>query len=249
MKRLKVLFVLIPVLLIMLTHAAFPASAKDSSGTLTSGHTWTFEAATGTLTVSGSGALPDFKLSDSGSPWAELRNDIQTVIVKSGVTKIGYANFYAMSNLTRVELPNTLISIADAAFYRCSKLQTVNIPNGMMTIGESAFKECTQLKSITLPDSVVAIGKSCFLECHSLASVTLSKSLTVIPFSAFKGCWALKSITIPEGITTLEHSAFYNCIEITAVMRYGTSRYTPTLKKSNSALAPVKNASIRSNII
>jgi len=217
MKKTKLLYLFIPLLLILLTCAATPVSAADTSGTLTSGHTWTFEAASGTLTVSGNGALPDFKLSDSGSPWSALRNNIKTVIVKNGVTQLGYANFYAMPNLTHVELPGTLVSIADAAFFKSTQLQTINIPYGVLVIGESVFKNCTQLKSITLPDSVIAIGKYCFEECHKLASVTLSKSLTVIPFSAFKDCWALKSITLHEGLKTLEDRAFINCIALTAI--------------------------------
>ena len=65
MKKLKALLVLVPVLLILLSLSVRPVSALDTGGTLPSGHTWTYTTATGTLTVSGTGALPDYGYSAS----------------------------------------------------------------------------------------------------------------------------------------------------------------------------------------
>lgn len=59
----------------------------------------------------------------------------------SGVSEIGYAAFWSCSNLSRVVLPNSLISIGEYAFYECA-IKSIDIPNGVTTIGKSAFYFC-----------------------------------------------------------------------------------------------------------
>ena len=50
----------------------------------------------GTLTVSGKGAMADYQNS-STRPWVNNRNDITSVVVESGVTKVGVLAFYNCS--------------------------------------------------------------------------------------------------------------------------------------------------------
>ena len=78
----------------------------------------------GTLTVSGKGAMADYQNS-STRPWVNNRNDITSVVVESGVTKVGVMAFYNCENMTSVTLPEGLTSIGYDAFYECTSVTNV----------------------------------------------------------------------------------------------------------------------------
>ena len=80
----------------------------------------------GTLTVSGKGAMADYQNS-STRPWVNNRNDITSVVVESGVTKVGVLAFYNCENMTSVTLPEGLTSIGYDAFYSCTSVTDVNL--------------------------------------------------------------------------------------------------------------------------
>ena len=88
--------------------------------------------------------------SGSRCPWYDNRNDIQKVIVKSGVLGIGKNAFYQCSNLTSVTLHEGVSSIGDHAFRECSNLTSVKLPEGLTSIGDFAFRYCTSLASVTI---------------------------------------------------------------------------------------------------
>lgn len=56
-------------------------------------------------------------------------------------------------------------SIEDNAFKDCSNLTSVDIPNSVESIGNSAFSGCYSLTSITIPNSVTNIGDNAFSDC------------------------------------------------------------------------------------
>ena len=75
------------------------AALADESGSCGDNVTYSFNSATGMLTISGSGAMTDYDISSNLSPFA--RNaEIQTVNVEEGVTAIGYAACYGWSGIT-----------------------------------------------------------------------------------------------------------------------------------------------------
>ena len=71
-----------------LPQMATPARAADASGECGDGLTWTFKESTGELTISGSGKKTDWAAPWS-IPWYSIREAIETVKIKSGVTSIG----------------------------------------------------------------------------------------------------------------------------------------------------------------
>ena len=143
-------------------------------------------------------------------PWYSYRGDIQTVVIKDGVTSIGVYAFDGCSGLTSVTIPSSVTSIGSGAFSGCSGLTSVTIPNNVTSIGLYAFYGCSGLTSVTIPNSVTSIGSSAFGECSGLTSVTIPNSVTSIGSQAFQGCSSLTSVTIPNSVTSIGSSAFYD---------------------------------------
>lgn len=76
------------------------------------------------------------------------------------VTSIREWAFYDCSNLTAIEIPNSVTSIGDWAFGDCSRLTSIEIPESVDSIGENAFCGCSRITSIKIPDSVTSIGNA-----------------------------------------------------------------------------------------
>ena len=59
----------------------------------------------------------------------------------------------------------SVTSIGNYAFSNCSDLTLIEIPNSIISIGDGAFECCTGLTSITIPNSVTSIGGDAFASC------------------------------------------------------------------------------------
>ena len=57
-----------------------------------------------TLTISGTGALPDYR-TDADCPWSAGRDEIEKVVIKEGVTYLGRNSLCQMPSLRTIELP------------------------------------------------------------------------------------------------------------------------------------------------
>lgn len=114
------------------------------------------------------------------------------------VTAIGNYAFFNCRYLTKITIPDGVVSLGDDAFSSCTGLQFINIPGSVITIGESAFYNCGDLQSITIPDSVTTIDSFAFSICGSLRSVTIPQSVTYIGDCAFWQCDSLTEILVDE---------------------------------------------------
>ena len=157
----------------------------------------------GTLTISGTGAMCDEEM-----PWWEFESQIKRVVIESGVTTVGSNAFNGCSNLTAVELPDTLTAIGDYAF-AWSNVAEITIPDGVVTIGASAFWR-TALADVVIPDSVTTIGAGAFWETK-LVDVVIPDSVTTIGESAFRYCEEMQTLYLGSGLTTVEGYAFDRC--------------------------------------
>ncbi len=197
MKKVISLFLSIMMLLSIAAGIDFSAYALDSSGSCGENVTYTFDSSTGTLTISGTGAMTNYTYSNSScnSPFYN-QSSIENVVINSGVTSIGDRAFHSCTGLTSITIPNSVTSIGDAAFYKCTYLTSITIPDSVTSIGNNAFYQCTYLTSITIPDSVTSIGNNAFYQCTGLTSVTIPDSVTSIGSSAFYGCTGLTKVNI-----------------------------------------------------
>ena len=155
-----------------------------TSGTLGTGLTWNYE--NGTLTISGSGDMPDFDTTIV--PWDNFGDMIQTIRIGSGVTGIGSFAFFDCAALTSVSIPDGVKTIGSSAFNGCSKLGSVTIPGSVNVIGDSAFHGCSSLGNIIIPDSVNTIGNQAFYGCTSLTMIEIPASVSSASAYSFRKC-------------------------------------------------------------
>ena len=191
----------------------------DNSGSCGENVTYSFVSSTGTLTISGTGAMKDYNNNDYTSqiPWYAYRSSIKNVVINNGVTSIGDGAFSGCTGLTSITIPNSVTSIGGYAFSGCTGLTSVTIPNSVTSIGGYAFNRCTGLTSITIPNSVTSIGDYAFESCTGLTSITIPNSVTSIGEWAFDGCTGLTSITIPNSVTSIGEWAFSSCTGLTSI--------------------------------
>ena len=131
--------------------------------------TWTLDASTGELIISGTGNM-------TSNPWQNHRKLIKTVKISDGVTSLYYNGsvtgaFSFCENITSIELPAGLTRIEADEFRSCTKLTSITIPDGVTYIGARAFLNCPSMKTLTLSGSVTSIGNSAFESCSQLADI------------------------------------------------------------------------------
>lgn len=186
---------------------------------------WVFDAASGTLTISGRGDMAGFahdgnveygQLDCREIPWSGLRAQIRSVVIEKGVETIGKSAFEYCTALSDVALPNTLSEINDYAFYHCESLEKISLSRAMYTTGWSSF-EGSGLRTVTVPEGIRTIGERTFACCTQLTSVSLPSTLEYIEMGAFMDCSALTSLKIPDGVDTVYGSSFAYCTSLETV--------------------------------
>ena len=144
-------------------------------------------------------------------------NNLTEVTLPDSVTSVGVSAFGMCGKLERAVLSNSLTEISGALFDQCGNLTSITIPDGVTTIGNSAFYNCNKMTSLAIPAGVQNIGDGAFSNCTSLVTFTFGENsqITSIGSNAFWGCSAITSITIPASVTTVGQNAFRFCDKLT----------------------------------
>ena len=151
--------------------------------------TWTYNASTKLLTISGEGALASNYTFGLQAP-----ENMQNLAVEDGVTAIGDAAFKG-KQLKTIDLPNSLLSIGDSAFYDNDVLKNLTIPNSVTNIGVSAFEGGNRLVKIQLGENVETIENGAFKNCPYILEVyAYMEYPPIIDASVFTGCGDLSVI-------------------------------------------------------
>lgn len=206
------------ILLVLCAYVPVSANgAEDVEKTqiLNSSTYYSYDSAAKTLTVSGSGAVPNFSNSTGASnsqPWALYRSDgsIEHVIVEEGITSLGAYCFYGVSKAD-ISLPSTLKILGSYSMASTYANTDVVLPEGVTTISQNAFYLNSGLKSIYIPSTVTTIGRSAFEGCTALESVTFGHFNMQVSVAqrAFLRCSSLKSVTIPKRASLSDYSVGY----------------------------------------
>lgn len=230
----KVFKQVLPILLIFLMFIStfsvtLPANAAETEGICGDDLTWSFDPDSGTLTIYGTGDMYD-----NYGGWYELRKNIKTVIIGSDVTRIGRQAFRGCTNLSKIDIPDTLINIGNLAFLEtafhndsknwennqfCLGNRLIDVKNisshiivnqGIEYICDGAFSDNQNITGITIPNGVISIADNAFAHCF-IKNITLPDSITGIGRYAFQYCAFLESVNIPEGVTKINWGTFSFC--------------------------------------
>ncbi|GHT67235.1 hypothetical protein FACS189452_04550 [Bacteroidia bacterium] len=243
----------------------------DTKCTPKSNVTAAYDPNTKTLTISGIGAMCNYKTKGAISvtttaPWKDYVSQITTLTIESGVTTIGVGAFGGCKGLTSVTIPDGVTSIGESAFEDCSRVASVSIPSSVtsigkstfnstgitsltiqgngVSIGEKAFRKCTKLTSLTIADGIASIGENAFEDCTGLTSVTINDGLATIGKGAFRGCKGLGELIIPQSVASIERGAFDGCPNLVVYVPHSTSVVMP--QRVYSAPTPDKPAVLMS---
>ncbi len=240
MKKLSRILAVILSLIMIISAIPITASAGTVTGTCGENLTWTFDDSTGTLTISGTGAMDDYDYNNR--PWESYEYDIIKVVINNGVTSIGDDAFNYCTSLTSITIPDSVTTIGVRAFDYCTSLENVTIGDSVTAIGDGAFSNCTSLTSITIPDSVTTIGYGAF--SHSAyendtnnwendvlyigdhlirarsdlsGEYKIKEGTLTIAAGAFWYCTSLTSVAIGDGVTSISENAFRDCRNLTSI--------------------------------
>lgn len=239
---------------LLLLALCIGASAAGTSGKCGPSAYWSFDSSTGTLTISGSGAMNDYEYGND-YPWMDYRDSIQTIVIGDQITQIGrYAfpwtacstiqfgksvrsigakAFSGCRNLNGdLTLPDSVQIVGDSAFAGCTGLTgTLTLGNGLQTIGFNAFYDCPFSGDLVIPDSVTMIGIQAFY-CRpyylpeTQGTLTLGKNLRTIGESAFCESRYTGSLTIPDSVVEIGERAFCDCGNLNGTLTLGKNLRT-----------------------
>lgn len=142
---------------------------------------------------------------------------LQTIVIPSLITTIGYYCFYGCSSLTSLVIPNHVTAIEFEAFKNCTGLESITIPDTVSSIVGGAFRGCSNITKISIGRFFNDYQLSDIFETGKVEEVILGSAVDRIPDSAFIGWTSLKKITIPESVTSIGRSAFQACSRLTDV--------------------------------
>ena len=158
MTRIKQISIWLIALIGLITALGAAAQNSGNTGPLR----WEYNAGTNTLSITGTGAMPNYA-STNDQPWKAFQGGIKTVIIGDNVTTIGERAFAACNALQNVTLGSCVQTIEVSAFGTCQALQSISFPASVTTIGEYAFAFCKALQQVTVAwDTPLAVPDKTF---------------------------------------------------------------------------------------
>ena len=206
--------------------AASPAMSGDCGATGNeSAVKWSFDKTSGTLTISGTGAMADFifESNEDTRPWKEYADSITNVEISEGVTSIGNSAFRNLTALTTANIPASINKLGDHIYRGDTSLTTVNWAEGFNAptitdtdsntgtysgtyVPTSMFDGCTSLGSGEelsgwLPNSFTGVGCAAFRGTQFTVKFDDWSNLNYIGAYAFSEMPNLDSFTLTDEIT------------------------------------------------
>lgn len=182
-----------------------------------------------TLTISGTGAMPDFNFPEGNlAPWwnyealgmltsfgnFKLEGELKKVVIKDGVTNVSNYALFFLPAATQITLPESVTSIGRYGIALCSKLNGISLPRAVTAIGDFSLAG-NSFTAVSLPDGLQALGRGAFDACASLSGMTLPAAITAVPDKCFNDCTKLLTVDYKGEVTAIGERAFEGCKSLT----------------------------------
>ena len=182
-----------------------------------------------TLTISGTGAMPDFDFPNGNlAPWwnyealgmltsfgnFKLEGELKKVVIKDGVTNVSNYALFFLPAATQITLPESVTSIGRYGIALCSKLNGISLPRAVTAIGDFGLAG-NSFTAVSLPDGLQALGRGAFDACVSLSGMTLPAAITAVPDKCFNDCTKLLTVDYKGEVTAIGERAFEGCKSLT----------------------------------
>ncbi len=229
--KLKGSFLILILTLLLTLALSVTAFADPINGTCgTSGVTYEI-GSNQTLTISGSGQMPDYVVLDA--PWNAYATSILNIVITDGVTSIG-DNAFVNVQADEVIIPNTVDDIGQYAFgYTYSNGSYEKVP-GFSIVGASgtiaeiyAENNGFTFKSTT-PKALEGIcGDGVTYKLTVDGVLTISGNGSMYSFGTVNTPWyeyvsgnrdyVIREVKVLDGVTNVGENAFYGCTSLTKV--------------------------------
>ena len=138
-----------------------------------------------------------------------------------------YEHAFQGTNITALEIPETITEIWDMAFADCVNLKTVVVSENVTNLEPDAFIR-TQIATLTCPGRYLSCFPSSHLESVTITSGEINgnlrnktkltsielQNIEAIPSSFATGCTKLANVILPDTLTSIGSEAFYGCENI-----------------------------------
>lgn len=208
--------------------------AAATSGNFGENNCLHWEVSTGvlsgkTLTISGTGAMPDFDFPNGNlAPWwnyealgmltsfgnFKLEGELKKVVIQDGVTNVSNYALFFLPAATQITLPESVTSIGRYGIALCAKLKGISLPKAVTGIGDFGLAG-NNFTSISLPDGLQTLGRGAFDACASLSGMTLPAAITAVPDKCFNDCTKLLTVDYKGEVTAIGERAFEGCKSLT----------------------------------
>lgn len=225
MKKRLLSIALVLCMLVSLLPAPALADNEPVGGSCGKSVTWALKD--GTLTISGTGEMAYYD-GDNPAPWKKHGEEIKSVVVADGVTKVSGAMFDGLTAATAVSFGSKVSGLDGNMLGLAHALESITVSdkNASYCVKDGVLysKSMTTLvrypeskagTAFTVPDGVKVIGSDAFSSCNKLTSLTLPTSVTTLERFSVYACENLKSIKLPSKLDSIGDFAFAYCTSLT----------------------------------
>ena len=227
---------------------ALPAQTKlhtegnlYESGTLSNGLRWELALTekSGLLTITGSGAMPDFPNGARTTDWYPYRDKVTVAIVSHGITSVGANAFRDSAALDLMSIAGSVTSVGDNAFRGCSALRKIQFRgkgadwDAAIAGADTGIPSTTVVEYLNgaydsgscgedltwtlLPDGVLTISGTGSMMDYSSKSTNTTDDIWISTAPWAVHADRIRRLVIEEGVTSVGRYAFCGLTALTAV--------------------------------
>ena len=205
---------------------ATSAATSGNCGATGSDVKWNFDTATGTLTISGNGAMADYTKNitnaDADQPWKSNAKNIRKIKIEDGVTRIGSFAFNGVNAVETYQIADSVNNVGEWAIDPTSvkSFEVSSNSAGLAVVGGALFTKdraellafpCADasIEHYTLPVETKTITDGSFSGAGHLKTIDLAQVQTIGSLAFMNA--GLENIEIPKTANTVMNWAFAGC--------------------------------------